>query len=199
MVATHIPNTTGAVHAPPSAVAPSVASEKIVPDAKGNGVYVAPVPATPATMQISAPLSMLIPASFSTNAATLSASAVYAAQAMAQDPSVYETMLAASEVKYKPSNAAAPEPAPNNLFAKMLAEKQYDSQQTIRNIQQPPTINMPTAQVQTSAPKTPLPAPRKSEATTHHSNSVHNVAVHAYEISSARNNTAPSEVEIVNG
>ena len=197
MVATTMPNAMGAVHAAPSAVAPSVASDKIVPDAKGNGIYTAPVSAAAAVSPLASPLSVLIPANFSTNAASLSASSIYAAQALSQDPNVYETMQAASEVKYMPSKATAPEPAPNNLFAKMLAEEQSHTQQASRSIQQVASAPVQTAQAQAPAPKPAAPAPRKSEmAANNNSASVRSIATHAYSTTNSRNSAQLGEAKV---
>ena len=124
MVATSLPGATGTVRAMPDAVAPSVSGSTIGPDGKANAVYVAPATPEPVTSSPLSPLTVPIPASFTTNAASLSADAMYTAQALSQDPGVYETMIADAQVKYKPSNATVPEPAANNIFAKMLAEEQ---------------------------------------------------------------------------
>jgi hypothetical protein len=115
----------------PDAVAPSVPDAKLGPDYKGNGGYVSPVISPPANSAAPPVLSFLIPPSLSTANATLSATAMFATQLLSQDAqaggqflSEYEAIVAASQVKYMPSNATQPQPAPNNLFARLLSETQ---------------------------------------------------------------------------
>lgn len=113
-----------------------------------------------------------MPASLSTSNATFSPGAMLATQIFSQDGgdgyfAVYEELVAASQVKYKPSDAQRPEPATNSLFSKMLAEEQSHS--TLAMAQQAPKMAAAAAAAAAAQPqpaaqvnKTSAPA-RKSE------------------------------------
>lgn len=207
LVATTLPGTS-VLRAPLDAISPMVPDPKIGPDAKGNGIYTA----RPAAQAVSAPstlspLSFLVPASFSTNSASLSVNTMFAAQSLAQEGSVaneylpvYEELAAASQVKYKPSDATLPEPAPNNLFAKMLAEEQQvaSSAAVMHNA---PHQEAPQA---ATATKAPAPAPKKSSNDNEQniSASARSSAASAYSATTVRNAQwldAPPPVEAVAG
>lgn len=162
---------------PSTVVSPSVQPGTILPDRQGSSGYLpeAAIQAT-APPQISAPLSMLIPSSLSTSSASLGTTTMFATQLLSQNDmgsepllAVYEELVAASQVKYKPSMAAEPEPVSNNLFAKMLAEE--NSHSTLNDIirQMPKEIMaQATQQVAANAPRAvasvPQPKNRISEA-----------------------------------
>ena len=128
LVATSLPGT-NALRPAYDAVAPSVSNPSVSNNSKGTGGYAgsASAPAQTAAVPL---LSTPIPASFSTSNASLNASAMFATQALAQDSgsaetifATYDQLVAASLVKYAPSNAALPQPEALNLFAKMLNEQ----------------------------------------------------------------------------
>src|SRR5687768_17418543 len=84
LVATPLPGTI-AIRVAPTAVSPSVSNVAVNNNAGGSGaVPSAGTTAEPAAQLITAPLSTLIPPSFSSSSASLSASAMFAAQAMGQ-------------------------------------------------------------------------------------------------------------------
>lgn len=196
-VATPLPGT-AALRALPDAVSPSVSNAALGPDYKGNGGYAsenAPAPSatTPAPASV---LNMLIPASFSTASASLSASAMFATQLLAQDASggeilaSYEELVAAAQVKYKPSDATLPPPAPNNLFAKMLAETQTQQRAQLHiQTQQHPKETATQAAVQaplSSAKNIPSPVkPKSSESPS--TAAVAHQASHVYRATGLRN------------
>lgn len=149
----------------PDAVPPTVNDVRITPDHKGNGGYTPAQQANAPTPTSVAPpiLSMLIPASFSTSNATLSASAMFATHLLSQEGhgggsailAEYENLMAAAQVKYMPSNATLPTPAPDNLFAKMAAEIQ--NQKSSASIQ----TAAPVAKEAANAPQAATnPAPK---------------------------------------
>jgi len=118
------------------AITPAVPDPRLGPDYKGNGGYVSVAGSAPAAQASSAPLSFLIPAFMSTSSASLSVGSMLATQIASQEGGdgylqVYEEMVAASQVKYKPSDATMPKPAPNDLFSKMLAEEKTHVSQMI--------------------------------------------------------------------
>jgi hypothetical protein len=203
-VATALPGTS-ALRVAPDAVAPSVSNAALGPDYKGNGGYVSVPAAAATTSAIPAILSTLIPANLSTASATLSASAMFATQSLSQGAqagseffAVYEELVAASQVKYKPSNATAPEPVPNNLFAKMLAETQTQNNVRVNvQAQQAPKEALAQAVPQNVIPEklTPVATKQKtSEA------AVASVARHAsgvYQATSVRNHIELEAVEAV--
>src|SRR5690606_13657141 len=97
------------------------------------------------------------PASFSTASASLSVGSMLATQMLSQEGeqssflSVYEELVAASQVKYKPSDATLPQPAANNLFSKLLAEEKTQASQMI-------FAQAPKAAAEHAAASAPLPA-----------------------------------------
>lgn len=176
----------------PDAVAPAVSDAALGKDYKGNGGY-AGAASAPAPSSLSSPnLSSLIPAYFSTASATLSPRAMFATQLLSQDAqggteffAVYEELVAAAQVKYKPSNAAMPEPAPNNLFAKMLVETQNQNVRVAAQIQQAPKEVAAQAAVPQAPPPKATPVMRqKSQAQIA---AAARVASHAYQTTSVRN------------
>ncbi len=192
LVATPLPGTS-ALRVLPDSVAPSVSVPSIGPDGKGNGVYASPPAPSTSFTPIAPPLATLIPSSLSTSSATLGASAIFATQLLSQDVpgaveflAVYEALVAASQVKYKPSNAALPEPAANNLFAKLLAEEK--TQGVVRESIQQQVVKQPTVQAATQNIASPPPAP-KARAETSASPSLSNVryASQIYQSTSSRN------------
>lgn len=113
---------------------------------------------------------------------------------------VYEELVAASQVKYKPSDATRPEPATSSLFSKMLAEEQGHS--TLAAAQQAaPRMAAATAaaaqpQMQQAAPVAkPAPASRKSEAAA--TESVRSKATIAYVNTVSRNRSELEDVSQV--
>lgn len=202
-VATPLPGTE-ALRVLPDAVAPTMSDAALGPDYKGNGGYVSPT--APAAMPAaSTTLSTLIPTSFSTASATLSASAMVATQFLSQNSpagdaffAVYEELVAASQVKYKPSNATAPEPAPNNLFAKMLADTQ--TQNNTRVVVQ---AQLAPKEAATHAAPTTAPIPKLAPTVTRHKTSEASAtahtrhAAHVYQATSVRNKTVLEDVEAV--
>lgn len=204
-VATPLPGTQ-ALRALPDAVSPTVSDAALGPDYKGNGGYAGMAAPAANSNTPSAPLTVLIPASLSTANASLSAGAMLATQFLSQGPqaggeffAVYEELVAASQVKYKPSNATAPEPAPNNLFAKMLAETQTQNNVKIAvQIQQAPKEAVSQAAAPLAAP---VPVKQKP-ATQTSSVAAVRYASHSYQATSARNQAeleAPEPVDTIAG
>ena len=192
-VATAMPGTQ-ALRVLPDAVAPTVSDAALGPDYKGNGGYTG-VRATSAALPTATPvLSTLIPVSFSTASASLSASAMFATQLLSQDTqagtqffAVYEELVAAAQVKYKPSNASMPEPVPGGLFAKMLAETQTQNNARVSvQVQQASKEVVAQAAPQAAAPKL---APVATKQKSHESPSVSAVrhASGAYQATGTRN------------
>ena len=203
-VATALPGT-AALRVAPDAVAPSVSNAALGPDYKGNGGYVS-VPANAATTSAApAILSTLIPANLSTASATLSASAMFATQSLSQSAqagseffAVYEELVAAAQVKYKPSNATAPEPAANNLFAKMLAETQTQNNVRVSvQTQQAPKESLAQAAPQNIAPAKLPPVASKQKASEASVASGVRQASGAYHTTSVRNQVELETVEAV--
>lgn len=177
-MATPLPNSS-VLRVSPEAVTPLQPDVKISPDGKGSGSYTAQPQQTSApASNPSAPLNILIPSSLTSNAASLSASAMFAAQALAQDTgssallATYEAFAQAAAVKYMPSNATKPEPAPNNLFARMLAETKGQPapqkidvpvQQVAKEAALQPAAQV-QAQVQAPAPKQSSNVKNKTQA-----------------------------------
>ena len=196
---------TSVIHAPSTMVVPSVQSGAILPDRQGASGYIpqAAVPAsTPA--QISAPLNFLIPSSLSTSSASLSTTTMFATQLLSQNDrgsapllAVYEELVAASQVKYKPSMAAQPQPASNNLFAKMLAEEKSHTMQPARE-----TMAQVAQQSAAPTPRAPQPKARSAETASVPPASGLRQASHMYQSTVVRNkamldNDAP--VEAISG
>lgn len=183
---------TQALRAMPDAVAPTPSDPRVANDNKSGGGYTPIILSqAAASPSYSAPLSMLIPASFSTSSASLSASAMFATQLLSQGAQeageylkVYEELAAASQVKYKPSNATMPEPAPNNLFAKMLSEtKEQFSARQAAQFQHAPQESVPQL-AQVALPKTP--APRQNTESSNISSYSKQVS-NAYQTTTSRN------------
>ncbi len=207
-VATALPGTQ-ALRVAPDAVAPSVSNAALGEDYKGNGGYVSPSAAT-TTAPIASTLSTPIPANFSTASASLSASSMLATQFLSQDAhagdaffAVYEEMVATSQVKYKPSDAGAPQPAPNNLFAKMLAETQTQTNVRVNiQAQQAPKEAVAQAAPQNIAPPklASVATKQKTSEATHVSGVRHASGV--YQATSVRNQVeleAPEAVDAISG
>lgn len=214
LVATVIPGS-NAARAPFHAVAPSVSNAAITPDHKGSGGYAGgagqPAPQTPGQP---ANLSVPIPASFSTSSASLSASAVFAAQSLAQDVDSapvlfanYEQLVEASLVKYKPSNAALPQPEVGNLYSKMLKE-QKASNENIANIvvqkavkEAPSPVPQQPAVQPNSAPAPKANSVKDSGRSSATARSEALLAASAYRATSARNQVELSDerVEAISG
>lgn len=169
LVATPLPNAQAARVAY-DAVAPSVSNPKVGDNAKQNAATPnIAQPSTPATS--AAPLlSTPIPASFSTSSASLSASAIFATQALgqgdAQAPALlqaYAELKALSEVKYKPSNAGVPQTQPSDVFSRTLQQQQAAPPK--------PTIAAETIAVDNASEAAPAlaanvaPAPRTTKPT----------------------------------
>lgn len=183
----------------PAAVSPTGSDVGITPDHKGNGSYTpVSVNAAPATGLAPATLSVLMPQSFSTSTASLSAGAMFAAQLMAQDAGAgelletYEALARASEVKYMPSNAQAPQPAPMNLFAKMMNETQNQNirvSQQVQQVMQETMQQAPPVQAQVKAPASFKFKPGAAQG----SASEIRHASHAYQATSARNSAVLDE------
>ena len=210
-VATTLPGTQ-ALRVLPDAVAPAVSDAALGPDYKGNGGYAGAAVST-ATTTSSSPslLSTLIPANFSTASASLSASAMFATQLLSQDAqggteffAVYEELVAAAQVKYKPSNATMPEPASGSLFAKMLAETQAQNNVRVSaQVQQATREAVTQAAPQTlpAAKSAPLSARQKTQAQSSPVAGVRH-ASGAYHAASVRNKIeleAPEPVDNVTG
>jgi hypothetical protein len=114
-------------------VPPPVSNVAIGNNSKGGNTAVPS--ATTGTQAASSPAAsfMLSPFSYPTPT-SLSAGAQinFLAQLMSQDTgsatgsvlAEYESLIAMSQVKYKPSNAAMPEPEPASIFARMVQQQQ---------------------------------------------------------------------------
>lgn len=208
-VATALPGTQ-ALRVAPDAVAPSVSNAALGEDYKGNGGYVSPPAAAAATTPISSTLSTPIPANLSTASASLSASSMLATQFLSQDANagdaffaVYEELVAASQVKYKPSDAGAPQPAPNNLFAKMLAETQTQTNVRVNvQAQQAPKEAIAQAAPQNIAPPKMAPVATKQKTSESALASGVRHASGVYQATSVRNQVeleAPESVDAISG
>lgn len=203
-IATPMP-ATQTLRVAPHAVSPSGFDVAITPDHKGTGGY-APAAATNTLTTSIAPatLSTLIPASFSTSTASLSANAMFATQLLSQDAqgagellATYEALAEASQVKYKPSNATLPEPAPNNLFARMMAETQNQNVRIVTQAQHAPVEVAAQAMSQPVATAVkPVQATRQKTAS-EISPAEARLASHAYQSAAVRNDSLREPVEAI--
>lgn len=200
LVATSLPGT-NATRPAFDAVAPSVSNTGITPDNKGTGSYtavLAPAQTPVSPMLLSTPM----PGSFGTSMASLNASTMFAAQSLAQDvgsaPALfeqYEELVAASEVKYKPSNATLPEPEIKSVFAKILEQDKTVTTRLATQDMAPAAQSHASAQalkpavtasMRSEKPVTPeKSAPRAGDVM---------VAFSAYRATSARNETLEKEI-----
>ncbi|MDX2073315.1 MAG: hypothetical protein SFX19_02990 [Alphaproteobacteria bacterium] len=203
-MATPLPGTS-VLRTLPDVVPPSVPNAALGPDYKGNGGYVSAA-AAPSAASAGSVLSLLIPANLNTSSASLSASAIFATQLLSQDAEgssvlfeVYDELVAAAQVKYKPSNAALPEPVPNNLFAKILAEEQtQNSQRVVAQAAAVPKETAAPAALQTAAAAPKLSAaPLKQKTGDTISLFAARLASGAYQASSTRNHAELEAAEAV--
>jgi len=206
LVATPMPGTT-VLRVLPDAVVPSLPDASLGPDYKGTGGYAgtasapAPAPASPSGF-----LSVLIPSHFSTSSASLSASAMFATQLLSQGAQgggegyliEYEALVAASQVKYKPSDATMPQPPSGGLFAKLLAETQNQNTRISVQLQQAPKEAVAQAAPQAAALPKPSPVLVKERAGNTQAAVLSGVryAAHAYQATSVRNEALQREAEI---
>jgi hypothetical protein len=172
IVATTVPGN-NVLRVAPDNVAPNVSAVPVGDNAKRNSAASSQQPASLTTQNTSNGFSALIrfldgtPSSLSLNASTM-----FVAQLMSQDNSPYargvlseyEKLVALAQVKYKPSNAALPEPEPSSIFSQALKQEQ----QAKSSLQPAVMTQVLTANAQQASPgsasiKSPAP-PKETQA-----------------------------------
>ncbi len=140
LVATPLPDT-NAMRAPYDNVAPSVSSAQIHDNARGKGGAVPAAQEAAQAAPSSAAAAPVIAAGYSTSPGlSAGAQTILFAQMLAQTPAgqgafasmmiEYEKLVAFSQVKYKPSLATQPPPAPSGLFGKIMQQQKAAAQTT---------------------------------------------------------------------
>jgi hypothetical protein len=183
LVATPLPESFAA-RVPYTDISPSVSSVQINNNARGNGSYIAidtvPQYAVPvaegdaADGAIGGVASSKIPATF---LAQIIGQGVPPAMqgALSNVLAAYDQLVFNSFVKYRPSNATLPPPAPASVFGKILAQEQGLPEpvrietppvQTAppERVQQPAAQNIPVQPVQAAAPEIKQAAPAEKPA-----------------------------------
>jgi hypothetical protein len=206
LVATSLPGT-NALRPAYDAVAPSVSNPSVSNNSKGTGGYAGSASA-PAPSPVVPLLSTPMPASFSTSSASLNASAMFATQALAQDSgsaetifATYDQLVAASLVKYAPSNAALPQPEALNLFAKLLNEQKTSNTPMAAVAMQQATkeaaISAPSqAALQQVVPTPKAAVPKEAPRSSSLARSEITFAASAYRATSTRNQIELSDDKV---
>lgn len=206
LVATSLPGT-NAVRPSYDAVAPSVSNPSVSNNSKGTGGYAgnasAPAPIAAAVPLLSTP----IPASFSTSSASLNASAIFTTQSLAQDSgsaetifATYDQLVAASLVKYAPSNAALPQPDAVNLFAKLLNEQKSSNAPVataaVQQVAKEVLTSVPQAALQQTTPLSKTITPKEAPRSSSLARSEITLAASAYRATSTRNQVELSDDKV---
>jgi hypothetical protein len=154
IVNTTLPGTT-VTHVPYDNVAPSISNARVDNNASpNNGSAAAEAEAEQAAAASEEDQSFSTAATGATAQAQVNAQATFLTQLLSQDaappiPTIllqYEKLVALGNVKYKPSNAFKPVPAPANTFGKILQEGSAAPTVTVQHTAQPVALPEPVNQ-----------------------------------------------------